>query len=431
MDDIYDLDNPLTPSSSRSPSVRDVHPAQPSFAPYQDPRRNPQTGAIISKIEEILAANIDALKENRVLTIPLRSRSTGRIQLVRFPSTRESEVKKFTALLQILHLSHEALVAGTVITKRFAIISFCLWIKDSSNMVDRHSCRAIYYQNPELFGSQQYVDKLVDDLAFTLESGRDALNIVATSKGLIAGAISVTINNGSILHCDPDDGHGVLLPDVQAISNVHIGSIKWLLVIEKEATFRGLAASGFHKTAIAGPGILITAKGYPDLSTRQFLHKLHASFPMLPMYGLVDFDPHGVKIIFTYKNGSRSLQHEENTTLNRLFWIGPKSNDIFGAGVRALPSDELDQSQSQTFNHIPPSPVDTMLPLKVTDRKLAIRLLSCTVGRLDQGIESTDFVRELHIMLFLNTKAEIQAVDDAGDLTKWLDNTLMEKIEGI
>ncbi|KAI0968737.1 Spo11/DNA topoisomerase VI subunit A [Xylaria arbuscula] len=403
MDGSNDLDSSATASSSRPPLVRDVHPAQPGFAPYQDPRRNPQTGIIISKIEEILAANIDALRDNRVLTIPLRSRSTGRIQLVRFPSARNSEVKKFTALLLILHLSHEALVAGTVITKR-----------------------AIYYQNPELFGSQRYVDTLVDDVAFTFESGRDALNIVATSKGLIAGAINVTVNNGLTLYCDPDDGHGVLLPDVRAISTVQIGAIKWLLVIEKEATFRGLAASGFHKTARAGPGVLVTAKGYPDLSTRQFLHKLHTAFPMLPMYGLVDYDPHGVKIILTYKNGSRSLQHEENTTLDRLFWIGPKSNDIFGAGIRASPSEE--SQQSYTSNRIPLNPVDSMLSLKATDRKLAVRLLSSAVGRHDQGIESVDFIRELQIMLLLNTKAEIQAVDDAGDLTAWLDGILIEKL---
>ncbi|KAI3328527.1 Spo11/DNA topoisomerase VI subunit A [Ustulina deusta] len=424
MEGLLDLDSPAFSSRSPPRTVSFVDPAQPHLSLHQDPRRNPQTGAIISKIEDILVANIDALRATRVLTIPIRSRRTGRVRLVRFPSSRDTEAKKFTALLQILHLSHEALVAGTVITKR-----------------------AIYYQNPELFGSQRYVDELVDDIAFTFGLGRDALNIVATSKGLIAGAVSVTINNGSTLYCDPDDGQGVLLPDVRAISSVNLGSIKWLLVIEKEATFRGLVASKFHETATVGPGVLVTAKGYPDLSTRQFLHKLHTSHPILPMYGLVDFDPDGVKIMLTYKNGSRSLQHEENTTLNRLFWIGPRSDDVLGDRLRGSPSANM--NQPCVFNYSPSepesmhqssvslcaarefSPVDATLPLKATDRRLAMRLLSATVGKDGQCPESPDFVHELQIMLLLNTKAEIQAVDDAGDLTTWLDSALTKRMEKV
>lgn len=39
--------------------------------------------------------------------------------------------------------------------------------------------RAIYYQNPDLFGSQKYVDGLVDEIAFTFGVGRNALNIVS------------------------------------------------------------------------------------------------------------------------------------------------------------------------------------------------------------------------------------------------------------
>ncbi|KAI1419714.1 Spo11/DNA topoisomerase VI subunit A [Xylaria sp. FL1777] len=401
-----------------------VHASEPDVALNQDPRRNPQTGAIISKIEEILVANIDALKEARVLTIPLRSRRTGRVQRVRFPSARDTEAKKFTAILLILHLSHEALVAGTVITKR-----------------------AIYYQNPELFGSQRYVDELVNDIAFTFGLGRDALNIVATSKGLVAGALSITINNGSTLYGNPDDGQGALLPDIRAILSVNLVAINWLLVIEKEATFRGLVASRFHENARVGPGVLVTAKGYPDLSTRQFLHKVHTSFPVLPMYGLVDFDPDGVRIMLTYKNGSRSLQHEENATLNRLFWIGPRSNDILGGRLQGSISANVNQacvfsrtpskqiSGSQSSASVCPSgvfsPIDATLPLKAADRRLAVRLLYTTVGKDYQCIESQDFVRELQIMLMLNIKAEIQAVDDAGDLTTWLDGVLADRVNRV
>ncbi|KAI0115583.1 DNA topoisomerase IV, alpha subunit [Nemania sp. FL0031] len=414
--------SPIFGSSSSSPGSEVVRPSNRDVVLLQDPSHNPQTGIIIAKIEEILAANLDALRENRALTIPIRNRRTGRLRLVRFPSSRDTDAKKFTALLQILHLSHEALVAGTVITKR-----------------------AIYYQNPELFGNQQYVDQLVDDIAFTLGFGRDALNIVATSKGLVAGAVNITISNGSSLSCNSEDGKGVLLPDVRVITGITLGAVEWLLVIEKEATFRGLAASNFHESAKVGRGILITAKGYPDLSTRQFLHKLYATFPMMPMFGLVDFDPDGIKIFATYKNGSRSLQHEENTTLNRLSWIGPRSGDIFGHYHRnsastdsnqtnvfhLTPSQEfsLSQPNASPYPSIAHSPIEVTLPLTARDRRSATRLLSATVGKDDA--ESLDFIRELQVMLLINTKAEIQAVDEAGDLSAWLDNALTKAMRGV
>lgn len=38
--------------------------------------------------------------------------------------------------------------------------------------------RSIYYQDPELFKGQSIVNHLVDDLAYTLGVGRNALNIV-------------------------------------------------------------------------------------------------------------------------------------------------------------------------------------------------------------------------------------------------------------
>lgn len=149
-----DLSSSTLGSSSSLSAVGHVTSNPRNIVLPLDPRQNPQTGLIITKIEEILIANIDALTENRVLTIPVRNRRTGNLQRVRFPSSRNTEAKKFStsysrsaklacsvpvrfthcflrppslaALLQILHLSHESLVAGTVITKRSAsFILFC------------------------------------------------------------------------------------------------------------------------------------------------------------------------------------------------------------------------------------------------------------------------------------------------------------------
>lgn len=55
---------------------------------------NPQP--VISKIEDILDQIINALNENRILSIPLRNRRSGNEISVQFPTNRISEVKKFS-----------------------------------------------------------------------------------------------------------------------------------------------------------------------------------------------------------------------------------------------------------------------------------------------------------------------------------------------
>ncbi|KAI2613417.1 DNA topoisomerase IV, alpha subunit [Hypoxylon sp. NC1633] len=384
--------------------------------------RNLEAGAVVTKIEDILERIVDALTENRVLTIPLRSRQSGNERSILFPANTDAEIKRFTCTLQILHLCHEALVSGHVITKR-----------------------AIYYQNPDLFGSQQYVDCLVDDIAFTFGVGRDNLNIVAAYKGLIVGKATVTLRDESVVDCS-SDSNGTLIPHVESIEQIDISQAKWIMVIEKEATFRGLAASRFFEMCAVGAGVLVTGKGYPDLVTRQFLHRLHSNFPQTPVYALVDFDPDGIAIMLTYKRGSRSLGHEQDVTVTGLSWLGPKSSDILGHThhrpplarpsqtnqpfVFTAPSGQSTQASSspisQSNRDLPANPLDSTSHLTTSDRRKAIGLLRRLKDEHFQSTDDMELVYELQLMLVLNIKAEIQAVDDAGDMTRWLDEKLSD-----
>ncbi|XDG01593.1 hypothetical protein ABKA04_001208 [Annulohypoxylon sp. FPYF3050] len=305
-----------------------------------------QGRAVISKIEDILEDIIDALSENRVLTIPLRSRRSGNENLIRFPTNTSAEVKRFN-----------------------------------------------------LFGSQQYVDNLVDDVAFTFGVGRDTLNI------------------------------GILIPHAETVQQVDIRETRWVLVIEKEATFRGLAASRYYETSAAGAGVLITGKGYPDLVTRQFLHLLHSGSPQVPIYALVDFDPSGIDIMLTYKRGSRSLSHEENITAPGLSWLGPKSSDVLGQ-INGPPSLRDTSKARQSFTSPPSAPIPSANPIEAfsqlttLDRRKAMDLLSRLTRESDEDTNENCLINELQLMLMLNLKAEIQVVDDAGNLTGWLDEKL-------
>lgn len=48
---------------------------------------------------------------------------------------------------------------------------------------------------------QAVVDRYIDDLAFTFNVPRDALNIVATAKGLLSGALLVHKRDGQVVDC--------------------------------------------------------------------------------------------------------------------------------------------------------------------------------------------------------------------------------------
>jgi meiotic recombination protein SPO11 len=70
----------------------------------------------------------------------------------------------------------------------------------------------------------------------------------------------------------------------------------------------------------------------------------------MPIYALVDCDPHGIAIMRTYKFGSQALGHETDVTLPNLIWLGIRTGDIVywneGVDDNSQTSDsQADQSQ--------------------------------------------------------------------------------------
>ncbi|ROW01847.1 hypothetical protein VMCG_05505 [Cytospora schulzeri] len=421
----------------RSPSALSVPvlpPSQPSgiITVPQNESQETRTGLVISSIEETFASMVDNLAGGGdSMSIPYRSRSSPqRTQgVLRFPGSSVQEATKFTRMMRIMEFARDALVSGRLVTKR-----------------------NVYYQNPELFKSQGNVDQLVDDLAFTLRVGRDALNIVAASKGLIAGPIKFSMMNNSIISCSSDLDDNSCIPPIAMIRQIDFGETRWILVVEKEATFRTLAASQYWKDCGHGRGIIVTGKGYADLATLEFLNLIHSLRPIIPILCVVDCDPHGIDIMRTYKYGSRSLRHEVNVTVPGLQWLGVKMRDILGHIWRPREEDSFQGSADQSSQssagfsssqglgslampasqpNLRPRPqqsgvaADSLIPLTATDRKTAQRVFrAMTVGDRELDYEETEQLRELQVMLILNMKAEIQAIDNMGDLSDWLDGKI-------
>ncbi|OAP61502.1 hypothetical protein AYL99_03705 [Fonsecaea erecta] len=295
-----------------------------------------------------------------------------------FPGQNKAEAWRFACVGRILREIYVAIRQGVTITKR-----------------------DIYYHDVGLFKNQETVDRYVDDIAHTCQVTRRDLNVVASPKGLVAGL------------CDPRPSEHA--PVIQTICVntplTAIGHVNWILVIEKEATFNALVEREFHRNPIIGPGLLVTAKGYPDIATRYFVRQLLDHSPSsTPVFGLFDWDPDGVGILKCYLYGSKNLAQEHGCNIPELRWVGLKAEDVVSS-----------RDTGSSF-----------MRLSKRDRMTAIGLLASQewydqAGTALPGLQEA--VTEVQRMLMLNQKAEIQSLDEGrGGLEDWLTGRLMQQL---
>lgn len=77
-------------------------------------------------------------------------------------------------VLRVLSLIFEAVQDNLLVSKRS--VESLLFECTQFYILTRH--RSIYYDNPDLFGTQQVVDSIVDDIAYTIGVDRAALHVV-------------------------------------------------------------------------------------------------------------------------------------------------------------------------------------------------------------------------------------------------------------
>ena len=62
--------------------------------------------------------------------------------------------------------------------------------------------RELYYENKDLFDSDSDLDRNLRDVCKLLNTPQWTLNILSTSKGLIAGPLKITLASGEVVNCD-------------------------------------------------------------------------------------------------------------------------------------------------------------------------------------------------------------------------------------
>ncbi|XP_066093324.1 meiotic recombination protein SPO11 isoform X2 [Saccopteryx bilineata] len=284
------------------------------------------------------------------------------LQMISHCTTRKiksdspKSVKNFALILKILSMIYKLVQSNTYATKR-----------------------DLYYTDSQLFGNQTVVDNIINDISCMLKVPRRCLHILSTSKGLIAGNLRYIEEDGTKVNCSC--ATAVAVPsNIQGIQNL-ITDAKFLLIVEKDATFQRLLDDNFcNKMA---PCIMVTGKGIPDLNTRLLVKKLWDTFHT-PIFTLVDADPHGIEIMCIYKYGSMSMSFEaHNLTVPAIRWLGLLPSDIKRLNV----------------------PKDTLIPLTKRDQMKLDSILKRPY------ITCQPFWRkEMEIMADSKMKAEIQAL---------------------
>ncbi|XP_065843002.1 meiotic recombination protein SPO11-like isoform X2 [Oscarella lobularis] len=210
---------------------------------------------------------------------------------------------------------------------------------------DSHATkRDIFYEDVAFYRTQQCVDEAVDNIACMFRVTRRSLHVLAASKGLVYGELSYVDWDGSVVDCSQNSSTGNAIPHHVNMIKEMKSEAKFVLLIEKEATFQRLLDSQFYSKC--GPSILITGKGYPDVNTREMVKCLW-EFLKIPILGLVDADPYGIEILSVYKFGSVSMSFDvHHLTTPCIKWLGVLPTDLVRLNVS--PENLLDLTHRDT-----------------------------------------------------------------------------------
>lgn len=157
--------------------------------------------------------------------------------------------------------------------------------------------RDIFYRDVALFKTQRVVDECVKQLCDSLELTELEIGAIASPKGLICGDLEIFNSNGSMYKISSQLGPQ-LIPIVSPSTTITFSeSIKYVLVVEKEAIFKRLCNSYNDKH---NSRVLLCGKGFPDRSTKDLVTLLSQKCNSIPIYCLVDSDIYGLLIFLDY-----------------------------------------------------------------------------------------------------------------------------------
>lgn len=222
--------------------------------------------------------------------------------------TRANDAKAFVRVWKVMEMCYKILGEGKLVTLRELFYT-------------------LLSESPTYFTCQRHVNQTVQDVVSLLRCTRQSLGIMASSRGALIGRLVLQGPEEEHVDCSilGPSGHAIT-GDLNVLSKLIFSSdARYIIVVEKDAIFQRLAEDRIYSHL---PCILITAKGYPDLATRFILHRLSQTYPNMPIFALVDWNPAGLAILCTYKYGSISMGLESYRYACNVKWLGLRGDDL-------------------------------------------------------------------------------------------------------
>ncbi|XP_030589981.1 meiotic recombination protein SPO11 isoform X2 [Archocentrus centrarchus] len=278
---------------------------------------------ILNRIEGIILGVVTSLSKDEAPVLALPNRSSW--ANVSFDSTIGLQMSSRQSVVTIRSDCPSSAAKFAQILK---ILSVIYRLVQSNSYATK---RDIYYNNTQLFGSQKAVDSIVDDISCMLKVPRRSLHVLATSKGLISGDLCYMEEDGTRIDC--------------------------------------------HSSS--------AGKGVPDVNSRLMVKKLWDELH-IPIFALVDADPHGIEIMCIYKYGSVAMSFEAHSlTVPSVMWLGLLPSDLQRLRV----------------------PEDALIPLTKRDESKLSSLLE-----RPYLTSQPDWQKEMKLMQQSKVKAEIQSL---------------------
>lgn len=245
----------------------------------------------------------------------------------------------------------------------------------------RSTKRELYYEHKPVYEVQRNLDSSIRSICELLDESRANLNVLSCGRGILRGAITFLVKDVGVINARVQD---VLITDALLQSDL-VTEAEFVLVVEKDTTFQKLIDEEFQQTFPRG--ILVTSKGYPDISTRHVL-KMLGEKRNFPIYGLFDADPHGIEIYLTYKYGAAKETAEgRGAFVPTIQWIG-----LFPSDFQRFIIDSTQQ-----------------LPLQRSD---LVKIENLVPRSIQLG--ETSVTQELDWMLHAQFKMELEAINMCG-----------------
>lgn len=202
-------------------------------------------------------------------------------------------------------------------------------------------------------------------------------------QGVVIGRVSFR-EAGDFIDCTKMGVGGKAIPPyIDQITEIE-SDAEFILLVEKNAAFTRLSEDRFYNKY---PCIMVTGKGQPDVATRLFLRRMRDQLH-IPVLGLVDADPYGLKILSVYMSGSKSMSYDSaNLTTPDIKWLGVRPSDL------------------EKFN----IPEQCRLPMTASDIETGKALL-----KEEFITKNPAWVAELETMVNTKEKAEIQVLTHFG-----------------